>query len=80
MCLKDPAETCQLLIFSSGLIYVTLVGTEAATFGSPAQRANHCANETLIIQTGKQVPGRQVCIAAASVEQNRFAKKYYLFI
>ena len=32
----------QLLIFSTGLIYVThVVGTEAATFGSPVQRANH---------------------------------------
>ena len=43
---QNYTEACQLLIFSTGLIYVTLVGTEAATFGSPVQRANHCANET----------------------------------
>ena len=34
-------EACQLLIwFMTGLIYGTLVGTEATTFGLPDQRAN----------------------------------------
>ena len=36
---QNYTEACQLLIFSTGLIYVTLVGTEAATFGLPDQRA-----------------------------------------
>ena len=48
----DYTEACQLLIFSTGLIYVTLVGTEAATFGSPVQRANHCASETQFFIVG----------------------------
>ena len=42
-------KACVWKIFSTGLIYVTPVGTEAATFGSPVQRANHCANETLMM-------------------------------
>ena len=45
----NDTEACQFSIFSTGLIYVTLVGTDAATFGLPNQRATTAPHEARMV-------------------------------